>query len=143
MLPIKIFETDEQEAARLAASQPGSKNHLLSQLPITLQEDPTGLLLKLPSNAWSQYHLIVFVNEREPRRRTVLNEEGLRERRDTFETVVVASNHPDYPVGGYRLMVGHTELRRSTKVELDPVQPVPGVPGVPQLLKEQRHNQEV
>lgn len=120
-----LFETDEQEAARLAENAEGSKEHTLSQLPVTLREDPAGLLVKLPTDAWGDHHLVVFVGGRQSRKSIIHNEEGLRERRDNFIATVVASDDPCYPAGGYSIVVPHSEIRRGTKVEMDPAQTVP------------------
>lgn len=117
---IDTYETEEQEAARLAASPVGSKNHTLSKLPVTMREHPLHLLVKLPTQAWADHHVIVFVEE--PRSGGMhFNDQNLRQRTISYVCSVVASDHPDYPVGGHKIIVPVTELRRGLKVDLNPV----------------------
>lgn len=117
---IATYETEEQETARLADSTTGSKNHTLSKLPVTMREHPLKLLVKLPSEAWADHHVIVFVKE--PRGNGMyFTDDGLRKRTMSYICSVVASDHPDYPIGGYDLDIPVVELRRGTRIELDPV----------------------
>lgn len=113
------FETDEQEAARLATGSPWSKNCALSNMPVTLRERPVGLLVKLPSPAWHARDVIVFVREDRTAGRHV-TDEGLREYDGSYLCTVVASNHESCPVGGYDIDISESELRRGTKIALDP-----------------------
>lgn len=117
---IATYETEEQETARLADSTTGSKNHTLSKLPVTMREHPLKMLVKLPSEAWADHHVIVFVKE--PRGNGMhFTDDGLRQRTMSYICSVVASDHPDYPIAGYDLDIPVVELRRGTHIKLDPV----------------------
>lgn len=117
---IGFIETPEQEQARLAQSPVGSTNHTMSQLPVTITQWPQDLLIQLP---WDEprtnesYTVVVVPHEF---RQDLGHEEHQPRRRHggSWDCIVVASDHPKYPVGGYRIVVSGAELARGTKVDL-------------------------
>lgn len=117
---IGLVETVEQERDRLAQSPEGSINHALSKLPITIPEWPKDLLLELPWAATERStHRVVVVpiDFRRDSRPQGEEETTLRQRHSgSWACAVVASDHPSYPVGGYRIIVSAAELARGRKV---------------------------
>ncbi|WP_371793038.1 hypothetical protein OG285_32425 [Streptomyces sp. NBC_01471] len=121
---IGFIETEEQEQARLAQASEGSINHYLSTLPVTIEGWPKDLVVELP---WQQprtdqsYRVVVVPIEF---RKDVLPEgveaEPLPCKRHSgyWTCAVVFSNHPSYPVGGYRIVVPAAELARGLRVDL-------------------------
>ncbi|MDP9903198.1 hypothetical protein [Arthrobacter bambusae] len=123
----RITETSEEERARLAKSPPGSMNHGLSQLPVNVLQDLEGAVVKLPRvpdvNGTLQEHSIIVAPVKVSR-----SGEAERQARETrgekphplydgwWECIVVASNDPRYPVGGYRVSIPEAELRRGTSM---------------------------
>ena len=108
------YETEAQEAARLAESPVGSINHALSSAPVRIQHIRRAQLIELPREATrpgSGLRTIVLTNELRPSHHTYGPGE-LNRRDHTWACIVVASNDDRYPVGGYDLAIGEAELRR-------------------------------
>ena len=119
-----LFETEDQERARLALSHPHSKSGMLAPLPVTVRHLDTGMLIELPQLRHADEDdadtedrriivaLVTFRSGATPR------EPGEPRRRDgSWHAMVVASTHPSYPVGGFDLSIGEAELRRGRLVE--------------------------
>ncbi|MFI1408840.1 hypothetical protein ACH4Y0_02705 [Streptomyces sp. NPDC020707] len=121
---IGFIETAEQEQARLAQAPEGSINHYLSTLPVTIEGWPKDLVIELP---WQpprtdhSYRVVVvpieFRNDPLPEG---VEEEPLPRKlhSGSWTCAVVHSNHPSYPVGGYRIVVPAAELVRSRRINL-------------------------
>ncbi|MFF8917484.1 hypothetical protein ACF08M_30290 [Streptomyces sp. NPDC015032] len=121
---IGFIETAEQEQARLAQAPEGSTNHYLSTLPVTIQGWPKDLVVELP---WQQprtdrsYRVVVVPIEfRKDLLPEGVEEEPLPRKRHSgsWTCAVVYSNHPSYPVGGYRIVVPSAELARGRRIDL-------------------------
>lgn len=112
------YETEAQEAARLAESPVGSINHALSGIPVQIQHISRAQLIELPregAHPGSGLRTIVLTSELRPSRHTY--DPGELNRRDhAWTCIVVASNDDRYPVGGYDLAIGEAELRRGRLV---------------------------
>ena len=112
------LETPEAEAARLAQSPEGSTNHALSSMPVNIHGSIQDLMIEPPSFAGDPEHTIVVVPFESyhhggttlPRRRY----------NASWTCIVVASDHPSYPVGGYRIVLPEYQLRRGTLRTLKP-----------------------
>ena len=117
---IGFVETEEQERERLAAAPEGSAAHTLSQLPVNITGWVQDLLIELP---WTEprtdktYRVVVVPfefhsdgpgSEETPRRR----------HSGWWGCLVAASDHPSYPVGGYRLSISTAELVRGKQIDL-------------------------
>ncbi|WP_340375867.1 hypothetical protein U5640_12360 [Streptomyces sp. SS7] len=121
---IGFIETAEQEQARLAQAPEGSTNHYLSTLPVTIEGWPKDLVVELP---WQQprtdqsYRVVVVPIEfRKDPLPDGVEEEPLPRKRHSgsWTCAVVYSDHPSYPVGGYRIVVPAAELARGRKIDL-------------------------
>ncbi|WP_326742788.1 MULTISPECIES: hypothetical protein [unclassified Streptomyces] len=121
---IGLIETADQEQARLARAPEGSLNHYLSTLPETIAEWPKDLLVELP---WEpprtdrSFHVIVVPIEfRKDALPEGVDEEPLPRKRHSgiWMCAVVFSDHPSYPVGGFRVDVPAAEIARSRKIDL-------------------------
>ncbi|MCM2392624.1 hypothetical protein [Streptomyces albipurpureus] len=121
---IGFIETEEQERARLAQAPEGSLNHYLSTLPLTINEWPKDLLVELP---WQQprtdraYRVVVVPIEfRKDTLPEGVEEEPLPRKRHSgsWMCAVVFSDHPSYPVGGFRIDLPAAEIARGRKVDL-------------------------
>ncbi|MFC8125468.1 hypothetical protein [Streptomyces sp. NPDC057302] len=119
-----FIETEEQEQARLAQAPDGSLNHYLSTLPVTIEEWPKDLLVELP---WAPPHtgrpyrvVAVPIEFRGDALPEGVEEEPLPRKRHSgsWTCAVVYSNHPSYPVGGYRIVVPAAELARGRRIDL-------------------------
>lgn len=119
-----LIESPEQEQARLAQAPEGSKNHALSQLPVTIDAWPEDLVIELPwaeMGLYDEPHRVVVVPFRyNPDSRPEGTEEPLPQRRHSgwWDCIVVASTHPSYPVGGHRLSIPGAELARGKKIDI-------------------------
>ena len=111
-----FLETPDAEALRLAESPEGSTNHALSQLPVNIKGSLQDLLIELPDLDGDGRKLVVVpteshrigtheYNNGEPRRRY----------QTTWTCIVVASTHPSYPVGGWRVSFPEYQLVRGTQ----------------------------
>ncbi|MFF2053719.1 hypothetical protein ACFVU2_19100 [Leifsonia sp. NPDC058194] len=113
---VSFFETPEAEVARLAEAPVGSKLHALSLLPVNIPGVLDDLMIELPREAgWN--HTVVVVpfkriqrSEEERAARTM----PYRRHDGWWDCIVIASDHPSYPVGGYRVSVPEAELVRGT-----------------------------
>ncbi len=119
---IGFVETPEQERDRLAQSPEGSINHGLSKLPITIPGWPQDLLIRLPWAATErsghnvvvvpiEFHEPVVDPDIEPALPRKLHE-------GSWTCAVVSSDHPAYPVGGYRLSISAAELARGEQITI-------------------------
>lgn len=121
---IGFIETAEQEQARLAQAPEGSINHYLSTLPVTIEEWPKDLLVELPwepPRTTQSYRVVVVPIEfRKDLLPEGVEEEPLPRKRHSgsWTCAVVYSNHPSYPVGGYRIVVPAAELARGRRIDL-------------------------
>lgn len=108
-------ETAEQERARLASAAAGSKTHALSTLPVTILEWPQDLLIELPwrSTEESEYRVVVvpfqFHAETEPAVGPKREPRPRERHSGSWDCIVVASDHPSYPVSGHRLSIPHLD----------------------------------
>lgn len=118
---VQLLETPEEEVARLAKSPVGSKNHRMSQLPVNIRRNVQDLIIELP---WDEGNTVVVVpfemHERNPEERGSM---PYKRYDDWWRCLVVASNNPSYPVGGYRLSIPEAELVRGTQRTLELTQP--------------------
>ncbi|WP_327357765.1 hypothetical protein [Streptomyces sp. NBC_01304] len=121
---IGFIETAEQEQARLAQAPKSSINHYLSTLPVTIEGWPKDLVVELP---WQQprtdqpYRVVVVPIEfREDLLPDGVEEKSLPRKRHSgsWTCAVVFSDHPSYPVGGYRIVVTAAELARGQRIDL-------------------------
>lgn len=121
---IGFIETKEQEQARLAQAPEDSTNHYLSTLPVTIEEWPKDLVVELPwepPRTDQSYRVVVVPIEfRKDLLPEGVEEEPLPRKRHSgsWTCAVVCSNHPSYPVGGYRIVVPAAELARGRRVDL-------------------------
>ncbi|MEO3931425.1 hypothetical protein WMO79_01240 [Micrococcaceae bacterium Sec7.4] len=110
------IETPEAEAARMAQSPEGSTNHALSSMPVNILGDIQDLMIEVPKFTGDRDQSIVVVpfeshgygapaDPTQPR---------LRYNR-SWSCIVVASEDPRYPVGGYRVTYPEYQLRRGTQ----------------------------
>ncbi|MEU7317456.1 hypothetical protein [Streptomyces sp. NPDC007083] len=121
---IGLMETEEQEQARLAQAREGSLNHYLSTLPVTIAEWPKDLLVELPwepPRTDQAFHVVVVPIEfRGDPLPEGVEEEPVPHKRHSgaWTCAVVASDHPSYPVGGFRIDVPAAEIARGRKIDL-------------------------
>lgn len=117
----QIYEDPELEVARLAAAPEGSTNHRLSKLPVNITGPLDDLLIELPSTTADDHTLVVvpFRRDRDDEPRTL----PMKRHRGFWACIVVASNHPSYPVGGHRLNISESELVRGKLRTIELAQP--------------------
>jgi hypothetical protein len=115
------FETPEAEAVRLAQSPEGSTNHALSSMPVNIRGNITeGMLIQVPAFADEDpttHSYVVMPITAHPLTRWIEPElDPLPRRRynRSWDCIVVASNHPRVPVGGYRVSLPEYQLVRGT-----------------------------
>lgn len=122
---IGYLETAEAERDRLAACPEGSINHELSKLPVTITGPLQDLLIELPwkhteRGEHRRHRVVVVPFEYRGDSRPESEQETLPRRRHAgwWACAVVASDHPSYPVGGYRLSIPTAELVRGRHIDL-------------------------
>lgn len=119
---IGFVETEEQERARLAAAPEGSINHALSKLPVTIPGWPMDLIIRLPWAATERAAhnvVVVPIEFHEPVVDPDADPVLPRQRHEgSWTCAVVSSDHPAYPVGGYRLNISAAELARGEQITL-------------------------
>ncbi|MEU7156054.1 hypothetical protein AB0A98_06365 [Streptomyces chrestomyceticus] len=121
---IGFIETEDQERARLAQAPEDSLNHYLSTLPVTIDEWPKDLLVRLPwqpPRTDQAYRVIVVpIDFRKDALPEGVEEEPLPRKRHSgsWMCAVVFSDHPSYPAGGFRIDVTATEIARGRKIDL-------------------------
>ncbi|UQA91313.1 hypothetical protein [Streptomyces halobius] len=121
---IGFIETAEQEQDRLAQAPEGSINHYLSTLPVTVEGWLKDLVVELPwepQRTDRPYRVVVVPIEfRKDALPDGVEEEPLPRKRHSgsWTCAVVYSDHPSYPVGGYRIVVPAAELARGRKIDL-------------------------
>lgn len=118
-----LIETPEAEVARLAAAPEGSKLHALAGLPVTITEWPGDLVIELPwakTGLANEPHRVVVVPFKYIPDSRSESDTALPHRRHAgwWDCIVVASDHPSYPVGGHRLSIPEAELVRGTKLSI-------------------------
>lgn len=126
---IRLFETDDEEAARLAQAPAGSTSRNLSQLPVSNPHPDKHHLVELPTHrtcsgltgglahACDGSHRIVVLPLRFHDGSSPAD--GAPRRHDGYwDCRVLASDHRSYPVGGYDICVSESELRRGRVLEL-------------------------
>jgi hypothetical protein len=111
---IDIFEAPEVEIARLAASPEGSKSHALASLPVNIQGWLEDRMIELPHEAGWDEHTVVVVPFKYHRGSDEKREMPFKRHTGSWDCIVIASDHPSYPVGGHRLCVSESELVRGT-----------------------------
>lgn len=122
---IGFIETAEQEVARLAQAPKGSINHHLSALPVNIPGWPQDLLIELPWDVQrtdGKYRVVVvpFDFRKDSLPEGVEDEPLPRKRHSGHWTcIVVSSDHPSYPVGGYRIIISGAELARGTRASIE------------------------
>jgi hypothetical protein len=119
---IGFIETLEQERERLEQSPPGSLNHSLSALPVTIEEWPQDLVIELPWRATErgEHRVVVVPIDYHGEASSAGEEEALPHKRHSgwWTCAVVASDHPSYPVGGHRLSISAAEIARGARIAL-------------------------
>lgn len=137
--PVELFETAEQEVARLAAAPVGSIYHGLSNLPVNISGNLEGQIVRLPRLPYvdgtvSDRTIVVVPAEYSSSQRNRSKGSGAPFRRHSghWKCVVVYSDHPRYPVGGHVLSIPEAEIVRGTIAQLilEPA-PKPDAPTVP------------
>lgn len=119
-----FLETEEQERDRLAQAPTGSISQYLSTLPITITGWPKDLLVQLPwepPRAGAKHTVVVVpIEYRKDPLPEGIDEESLPRKRHpgSWTCAVVFSDHPSYPVGGHRIIIGADELARGTKASI-------------------------
>ncbi|KIA73465.1 hypothetical protein ANMWB30_23920 [Arthrobacter sp. MWB30] len=107
-------EAPEAEAARLAQSPVGSLNHILSTMPVNIHGDLLEKVIELPQfNDEPAGKVIVVPIERHPYKPAEEADDLLLRRYNcSWTCIVIASSHPGYIVGGYRLSIPEHQLVR-------------------------------
>lgn len=116
------LETPETEAARLAQSPVGSRNHDLSRMPVNIHHITDGMLIQAPlfTGEDASTHGFVVIPITAHPLTSVSEKPTPRRRHDrSWDCIVVASNHPKIPVGGYRVSLPEFQLVRGTLRTLD------------------------
>lgn len=111
---LKLTETDTDEIARLADAPEGSRNRLLSELPITNPRPATHQILEFDSRLFTGHRMVVVPIERVNDRPVTLP----HSHDASWRCRVVAGNHPSYLPGGYDIISSTSELRRARIVEV-------------------------
>lgn len=126
---IGFIESPEQERERLAQAPEGSTSHSLSKLPVNITGWVQDMLIELPwaertengePHLGKEYRVVVMPFEFHSDSRPNDAEEQTPRHRNSgwWGCAVVASNHPSYPTGGYRLSISTAELVRGKQVNL-------------------------
>lgn len=108
------FEAPEAEVARLAQSPAGSSNQAPSQIPVNIRDNVQDQLIELPYLHEDKPHTIVVVPIESHRVTPHDGEFPLKRYRSAWTCVVVASDHPSYPIGGFRVSIPEHQLVRGT-----------------------------
>jgi hypothetical protein len=105
------LEAPEVEVARLAEAPEGSRNHVLSTLPVNITHGLHEALVELPPVTMDGHTVVVV-----PTSRYVapsdLNQTPTKRHRGSYDCIIVASTHPSYPAGGWHLSVPEAQLVR-------------------------------
>lgn len=116
----RLVETDQEETERLSQAQPTSINGMLAQLPVTMREHPQGKPVLLPRLGANKRTMVVlpttFHRSSSHEARKARGEKSLHD--GVWYCVVIQSDDPHYPVGGYDIVVSQSELRRGRLVQL-------------------------
>ncbi|MBP2527476.1 hypothetical protein [Rhodococcus sp. PvP104] len=127
---IQLFESDAEEASRLAQAPIGSIDHGLSLLPVTLPYPARHHLIELPArkvhkapgrnggghpDCAADYRIVVLPVTRHPGP----TDSCVPSCHDSsWDCRIVASDHPSYPVGGEDICCSESELRRGRIIEI-------------------------
>lgn len=119
-----LFETHEDEQARLASSPVGSINHYMSQLPVVITGDLQDKMIELPATCEPEFHktIVVVPFERSAEPKHDREHTPWRRNDGYWRCLVIASDHTSYPVGGYRIDVSESQLVRGTIRTLAPLE---------------------
>lgn len=117
---IKLFESFEDEQARLTKAPEGSAARFWSTLPERITGWPRGVVVALPNQHDSKSVVVVPVeyspshHEQEQRELPVEEREAgpLRRPDGSWKCIVLASDDPRYPLGGHDLSIPHVEIIR-------------------------------
>lgn len=113
-----LYETEAQNAARLALAPVGSKIHTLSTMPINVHEWPLGYIIELPRTEPEAKPITVI---------PIAAQSGSREEQDVtpirlndvwWTCMVVASQDENYPARSNNLTIHGDELARGTVIEI-------------------------
>lgn len=109
-----LFETEVDEAARLAQLPEGSVLRAVSDHPVTIAQEPMNLPLRLPAAATPNGTLVVV-----PIRRFLGVMDTQPYRWDgNYDCLVIASDDPSHTVGGPHINIPTEVLRRSALAEI-------------------------
>lgn len=110
-------ETAEQEQIRLAEAPEGSRSHALSELPVQIHGHVQDLIIELPRSGHRV--IVVPLTFRSSTAHDAATTQLPRQLyAGSWDAVVVASDHPSYPVGGYHIVVPTAELVRGRRIQL-------------------------
>lgn len=117
---LHLYETEAEEAARLAEHNPTSVYGRLADAPVTISRIHRGQIIELPREHTAPGRgLRTVVVPIQLRPSLYIYETNEKRRRDhSWECVVVASNDDHYPVNGYNLDISEVELRRGRLLEV-------------------------
>lgn len=115
------YEDPELEVARLAAAPEGSRNHVLSTLPVNIAGVLEHRLIEIPSATMNGHTVVVLPTEQwlPPSERGQL---PWKRHRGSWRCIVVASDHPSYPAGpgGWLIDIPEAQLVRGVERSLAP-----------------------
>lgn len=118
----KVFETEEQESARLAQAPEGSTSHALSTLPVKIKQPLQDLVIQLPwTRTGPQDYIIVVVPIEHAAVGKRDQQPPIRIHEGGWDCAVVYSTHNSYPVGGHRLYISTAELVRGALLNIQHV----------------------
>lgn len=109
------YETEAQEAARLAESPAGSDNHDMSSLPVMIPRITLGMLIERPRRDGVRI-IGVVTNINSTLRRGFGSAEEPLQRSSGIDVLVVHSTHDSYPPG-QGITFSEPEARRSRLID--------------------------
>lgn len=110
-----ILEAPEAEVARLAQSPVGSTNHALSQMPVNIRQHVQDLMIQVPHfEDDPKYTIVVVPFESHPYAAEDPDALPRRRHNRSWTCIVIASDHPSYPVGSWRVTFPEYQLVRGT-----------------------------
>lgn len=109
-----LIETVEEEAARLAAAPPGSDDHRMAGLPVTVPGYAAGLVLELPSGGEGRIVVVPISKQVDGHVRS----RGKLLHTGAFECIIVHSTFSGYPVGRM-ISVPLSQIRRARIIDLE------------------------
>lgn len=111
-----IFETDEEEVARLTKLVPS-----LAKLPVRIKQPLQDLVIQLPWTREEPQDYIIAVVPIEQRPNERREHSPIRIHDGWWTCAVVYSTHKSYSVGGYRLHISEAELVRGAVLNIQHV----------------------